>query len=341
MLLSHALFPESRYPTSCELLQAKNEDSSLPIHVAAFNGYSKVIEELLRAEERDVRSLSKESHASEGNKIASDDDHPKLLYVPDGNGDLPVHLAAEWNAPQDGDPMFELMIGYDAKYATLFPATLSNQPGTPDSIGKQTSMLFTENHLKYLPIHLAAARGHASAFKAMLQREYDAFREYTSTQLPSSSSQNHQQRSGLLFARTPSDDLPIHIVLSSGFWRLLPKTHWTIVQTMLLFEAKWMDLTTLEKPSRKRRSELLDSKVFEKMIWHWKRGDLKPEWLDWLLDSYEVHSSFAVTTWLAETRLWKKDDYQVRRLEQLSFEPGYDVEAASIKFFADPWYGWH
>jgi len=350
LFLNHAFFPASGYPTSRKLLQAQDEDGSLPIHVAAQNGYFRVIEELVKAEERDARGLSQESHASGGDEIASDNNHTPLLYMPDGDGDLPIHLAAEWNRPRDGEPTFDLMIGYDAKYATLFPATLSHQPSVPGSTRKQTSMILTQSHLGYLPIHLVASKGNAPGVQAMLQRELEAFCEYVSTQSPRSSSQNHQQRSHLLFALSQSGELPIDIALYQALWLRSPEAGWMIVQTMLEFEAKWMDLTPTETPSLKRRSELLNSKVFSKMVWHWKCGHLKPEWLDWLLDRYEAHSSVAVTTYLAQIRnrmetvtaardhtdkfalLQKKDDYQMRLLEQLSFEPGFDVEAATVEF---------
>ena len=118
---------------------------------------------------------------------------------------------------------------------------------------------------------------------------------------------------------------------------------------MLEFEDKWMNLTPTATRSLKLRSELISPEVFSKIWRLWECGDLRPEWLDRLLVEYEVHSSIAVTTWLAQIRdrmetatdapshftdrfaLLQKDDYQMRLLEQLPFEPGFEAEAATVE----------
>lgn len=111
-----------------------------------------------------------------------------------------------------------------------------------------------------------------------------------------------------------------------------------------------MDLTQTKEPfDLKRRSELLNSKVFSRLVEFWHQGFLRSKWLDWLLGRYEVHSSVAAKCFVDEIRrkikeasnnegndklasLHKKDGPLMQRLEQLSFEPGYDVDAATHKF---------
>ena len=349
LFLNHSFFSESVYPTNYKLLRARFEYDRLPMHVAARNGCFKVVEELIKAEERDARNSSEESHTSSGNRITSEDNIPKLLYMPDQNGDLPIHLASKWTKKRESGLVFDLMIRYDAKCATLFPATLFHQPGVPDSARKQTSMLLTENLDGYLPIHLATLARDASSVQAMLQREIDAFREYVSTQSPRSSSQTHQYRSHLLFARSRRHELPIDVALMPAVpYILTAKTVWTITRTMLEFEDKWKDLTVMENRSLKRLSELLNSNdVFSTIIYLWATSYFRPEWLDWLLDRYEVYSSVKVTNTLAKIRneeqtasvytpytevalLQRQNDHQqIRRLEQLPMEPGNNNEAAT------------
>ena len=153
------------------------------------------------------------------------------------------------------------MIGYDAKYAIIFPPTLSHPPSVPDSPQEHTSILLKQDRSSYLPIHLAS-KDNAPGVQAMLQREFEAFCEYVSTQSTRRSSQNHQRRSHLLFARSQSRQLPIDILVDATSWFVRPETSWTIVQTRLKFEAKWLDLTPMETCSLKRRSELLSRGSF-------------------------------------------------------------------------------
>ena len=176
LLLNHALFPGSKYPTSRQLLQAQAGFGRLTIHFAAQKGYFRVIEEMLKAEERGARSLSTESHVTGGDEIASHDNHNKLLCIPDNFGCLPIHLVLGLHEPRGAGPTLDLMIRYDARYATMFPASLSHQPGVPDSTWKQTSMLHTQDRSGYLPIRVAS-QGNAPGVKAMLQREFQAFHE--------------------------------------------------------------------------------------------------------------------------------------------------------------------
>lgn len=126
-----------------------------------------------------------------------------------------------------------------------------------------------------------------------------------------------------------------------------------VIKTMLEFEEKWMNLTSMRTPGLKIRSELLDSRVFAKIVEWWELGDIKPEWLEWLLDKYELHSSVAVNNCLNQIRnrmetitvardrqdgfalLQKENDYLLRRLEQLSFEPQLDLDAAVAEVHAE------
>lgn len=340
LFLNHEFFPASGYPTSRTLLQARDEPGALPIHVAVREGSYRVIEELVKSEEREARSFGKEIHVGGGDEIVCDDNYTGLLYVPDGDGNLPIHLAAKKRDSPDIKLIFDLMIDYDAKHATLFPVTPFHPSGTPDSTRKQTSMLLSRNNKGKLPIH-RALRKNFVAVQAMLQYEFEAF---------CSSNQNHQLRSNLLFAPSSTGELLIEYVVKDMGWLFWPETTWRIIRMMLEFEDKWMDLTPSENPGLKRQSELLNTKVFSELVERWEYGFLKPEWLDWLLEKYEVHSSVAVTTSLDRIRkrmetvtvapkpwdkvalLQKKDDYQMRLLEQLPFEPGYDVDAATVEY---------
>lgn len=342
LFLNHAFFPATRYPSSRTLLRAKGKCGELPVHFAAMYGHDRVFEVLVDSEKRRVRSFLKEKGASGEDEIATRDDDIRLLYMVDDEGKLPIHLAAAcfFNIPGSERTM-NLMMKYDAKYATLFPATLLHQSGAPESAVKQTSMLLMPDHSGQLPIHIASAKN-AHGVRAMLQREFEAVRDHLSSDWPSSSSRNHRQRSRLLFSHSLNRKLPIDIRLGSFMQGRRDNQNWIIIQTMLEFEGKWMDLMPTETPGRKRRSELLNPKVFARIVNLWMQAHFEPEWLAWLLDRYELYSSGDLIISLIETRtlmdplmaatatfnlrrklllLLKEDDSQLRLLEQLPFEP--------------------
>lgn len=252
LYLNQVFFPSSRYINNRALFQVKDSRGDIPIHAAIRHGSSRVLEELVKWEDRDAKGFfSKETHAGNSDEIALEDSQTGLsLYLPRPCGCLPMHTAAtrrnpsnremipnRWRYLRNSDLIFDLLIRYDAKHASLFPVSLFHQSIAPSSTRIETSMLLTQNHIGALPIHHASC-GNVIGVRAMLQREFEAYRDFLPTQLSDGSQNDPQRRSQLLYARTAKFELPIDFATSICDWKISPEKNWSIVPAMLEFEVK-------------------------------------------------------------------------------------------------------
>lgn len=167
----------------------------------------------------------------------------------------------------------------------------------------------------------------------MLEHEVNVFKRYNATGPTQSNRELHHPRSRQLYARTRYDELPIDTFLSEGHFG--PSARWDIFQTLLDFEQKWMSFAPMASKSHpQRQSELLSPSTVDKMVTLWIEGYSGPDWLNWLLDKYEIHPSVAISLQLASIRshpeaattesiystdfLQEQNDSLLQRLEKLT-----------------------
>ena len=322
LFLNQVFFSESIYADTRKLLRVQDRFGYLSIHDAARLGYFGVIKELVKADGFEARNSIGERHTGVTEMKSHEDrmrkgenrfekadaplevifvnDDTKLLYVPNRIGLLPIHLVASLSGAEptcEHKRIFDLMMEYDAKYTSLFPIMSLSPPGDSGLTRRQTSMLLTQWNGQLL-IHYGATYGNYPGVKAMLQREFDAFCEFEPMQSSSIGSQTQQQCSQLLSCRSRSNELSIECIFKiHGF---SPK-FWKTFKTMLKFEAKWMNLTSIR--SHKRRSAFLDSRIFDKILFYRERCLFEELWLKWLTDRYELDSNVQAIIDRSTTRI--------------------------------------
>lgn len=269
------------------LLQAKDEMGRLPVHVAAQESSSKVFEALVDAES------------------VGGDDHTPMLYVPDANGVLPIHITANIygrgdDKKKENERILRRMIAYDAGYATLFPTTLSGQSDACGSIRNQTSMLLIPNKVGELPIHIATECHYHGGVELMLRRELEALCAWIRLASSNDNGENLKYRSRLLHSRSWKMR-PIDILYRQGP-RTGSNSWWLCMRTILEFDAKWMDLSPRETTAFQHRSDLLDADFFWNILESWVAGLFELEWMDWLLERCELYRTKKIDLKLALVR---------------------------------------